>query len=152
MTDCIHDRGPGEPCVQCAIDPRTTDAERIAAYRSLARQFYIITNELGRAFGAGKSTAPGMWCALAVIAEADDRELRMMDLADGTGMSRSGLSRMMTIAENSGWVTRTHARNSNGRIPDARGVLVTLTDAGAAALAEADRIAAAALYEAWPDE
>jgi DNA-binding MarR family transcriptional regulator len=55
---------------------------------------------------------------------------RMTDLADGVVYSRSGLTYQAGLLEKAGLVTRTRASD------DDRGVVVTITDAGRALLAE----------------
>jgi DNA-binding MarR family transcriptional regulator len=55
---------------------------------------------------------------------------RMTDLADGVVYSRSGLTYQAGLLEQAGLVTRTPAAN------DERGVMVTITDAGRALLAD----------------
>lgn len=65
---------------------------------------------------------------LARLSEAEDRSLRMCDLATTTLFSRSRLSHAVDRLEALGWVTRrTHPE-------DRRGMIATLTDEGFAVL------------------
>jgi DNA-binding MarR family transcriptional regulator len=65
------------------------------------------------------------------LSEADGRRLRMNELADATGSSRSRLSHAVARLEESGWVRREDCAT------DRRGQFATLTDTGYAALAAA---------------
>ncbi|WP_405095095.1 MarR family winged helix-turn-helix transcriptional regulator [Micromonospora sp. NBC_01412] len=65
------------------------------------------------------------------LSEAPDRRLRMGDLADATGSSRSRLSHAAARLEASGWIRREDCPT------DRRGQVATLTAAGHAALAAA---------------
>ncbi|MEV5822433.1 MarR family transcriptional regulator [Micromonospora haikouensis] len=65
------------------------------------------------------------------LSEAPDRRLRMSDLADATGSSRSRLSHAAARLEASGWIRREDCPT------DRRGQIAVLTDAGFATLAAA---------------
>ncbi|NBE85082.1 MarR family transcriptional regulator [Micromonospora sp. NEAU-HG-1] len=65
------------------------------------------------------------------LSEAPDRRLRMGDLADATGSSRSRLSHAAARLEASGWIRREDCPT------DRRGQVAALTDAGHATLAAA---------------
>ncbi|MEO3779656.1 MarR family transcriptional regulator [Micromonospora sp. B11E3] len=65
------------------------------------------------------------------LSEAPGRRLRMSELADATGSSRSRLSHATARLEASGWVRREACPT------DRRGQVAVLTDAGFAALAAA---------------
>ncbi|GHJ55675.1 MarR family transcriptional regulator [Nonomuraea sp. TT08I-71] len=65
------------------------------------------------------------------LSEAPDRRLRMSELADATGSSRSRLSHAATRLEAAGWIRREDCPT------DRRGQLAVLTDAGFATLAAA---------------
>ncbi|MFF3869133.1 MarR family winged helix-turn-helix transcriptional regulator [Micromonospora sp. NPDC001898] len=65
------------------------------------------------------------------LSEAPDRRLRMGDLADATGSSRSRLSHAAARLEASGWIRREDCPT------DRRGQVAALTDAGYSALAAA---------------
>jgi DNA-binding MarR family transcriptional regulator len=66
---------------------------------------------------------------LTILAQAGG-ELRMTELADRALISRSGMTRRVTRLVDEGLVRRSHAEL------DGRGVVVSLTDAGTARLAE----------------
>lgn len=65
------------------------------------------------------------------LSEAPDRRLRMSELAEAAGSSRSRLSHAVGRLEQSGWVRREDCPT------DRRGQLAVLTDQGFAALAAA---------------
>ncbi|MEV6810702.1 MarR family transcriptional regulator [Micromonospora craterilacus] len=65
------------------------------------------------------------------LSEAPDRRLRMSELADATGSSRSRLSHAVARLEAAGWVRREDCPT------DRRGQLALLTDDGFATLAAA---------------
>ena len=65
------------------------------------------------------------------LSEAPERRMRMSELADACGSSRSRLSHAVARLEESGWVRRQDCPT------DRRGQLASLTAAGAAALASA---------------
>jgi DNA-binding MarR family transcriptional regulator len=65
------------------------------------------------------------------LSEAPERTLRMSDLAEATGSSRSRLSHAVARLEEAGWVSRRSCPT------DRRGQLAVLTDAGHAALSAA---------------
>ena len=65
------------------------------------------------------------------LSEAPQRSLRMSDLAETTGSSRSRLSHAVARLEAAGWVRRQECPT------DRRGLVASLTDEGFAALAAA---------------
>jgi DNA-binding MarR family transcriptional regulator len=65
------------------------------------------------------------------LSEAPGRQLRMSDLAEATGSSRSRLSHAASRLEASGWIRREDCPT------DRRGQVAVLTDAGHAVLAAA---------------
>src|SRR3712207_216405 len=65
------------------------------------------------------------------LSEAPDRTLRMSQLADRAGSSRSRLSHAVARLEDMGWIERRECQE------DRRGQLAVLTDRGFAALAAA---------------
>ena len=65
------------------------------------------------------------------LSEAPERRLRMSELADATGSSRSRLSHAVARLEDAGWVRREDCPT------DRRGQIAHLTDAGFATLAAA---------------
>jgi DNA-binding MarR family transcriptional regulator len=68
---------------------------------------------------------------LVQLVEAQDRRLRMTELADAVLLSRSGLTRLVDRLEREGLVER------QACVEDARGLFAVLTDAGMTRLREA---------------
>lgn len=96
---------------------------------------YLTASELVRnALNQDLVTAQGIsfpeYEILVRLAEADQRTLRMSDLAEQTLSSRSRLSHQVTRLEERGWVQRSPCQ------VDRRGLNATLTDAGMAKLEE----------------
>lgn len=73
----------------------------------------------------------GEYEILVVLSEADDRRMRMSELADLVHQSRSRLTHAISRMERDGYVTRTPAPE------DRRGVIAHLTDKGFALLEQA---------------
>ena len=73
----------------------------------------------------------GYYEILVRLSEAEDRTMRMSELAESTRSSRSRLSHAVTRLEERGWIERQECET------DRRGQLAHLTDAGMAALAAA---------------
>jgi DNA-binding MarR family transcriptional regulator len=96
----------------------------VAASRSLFDQ---LDRELQR--DAGMTHAD--YEVLVRLSEAPDRCLRMSELAERTGSSRSRLSHAVAGLESSGWVRRQRCAT------DGRGTVAVLTDEGLAVLAVA---------------
>jgi DNA-binding MarR family transcriptional regulator len=71
--------------------------------------------------------------ALHVLAQADDRVMKRVDLARSLGLTPSGITRLLAGLEAAGLVERATCPS------DLRVTYAQLTDAGAAALAEASR-------------
>ena len=107
-----------------------TDDEQRAwrAYLAATRRvFEELDRELQRDAGMPHTYYP----ILVALSEAPGRTLRMSQLADACGSSRSRLSHAVTRLEENGWVRR------QGYPGDRRGALAMLTDEGFAALAAA---------------
>ena len=79
------------------------------------------------------------------LSEAPERRLRMADLAEAVLLTRSGMSRLVDRLESRGLVERSRCPS------DARGLNATLTDAGAARLADAAITHLAGLRERFTD-
>jgi DNA-binding MarR family transcriptional regulator len=96
------------------------------------RAFVAATRQLFDQLDRQLQTEAGMphtyYETLVRLSEADEHRLRMRELAELTGSSRSRLSHAVARLEERGWVRRTDCPD------DGRGQLATLTDAGFAAL------------------
>jgi len=107
----------------------TDDEQR--AWRAFLGATRQIFDELDRELQRDAGMPHTYYTILVALSEAPDRTLRMSQLADVTGSSRSRLSHAVARLEESGWVRRLSCPD------DRRGALATLTDEGFAALAAA---------------
>jgi DNA-binding MarR family transcriptional regulator len=101
----------------------------IGAWRSLLRAHATLMRQLEKELKQQTGLALADYDVLAQLAIADG-ELRMTDLASRALISRSGMTRRIARLVDEGLVRRSEAN------ADGRGVLVALTNAGAARLAE----------------
>ena len=99
------------------------------AWRSLLRAHATLMRRLDTELERATGLALADYDVLAQLAEARG-ELRMTELADRALISRSGMSRRVARLVDEGLVRRDRAGT------DARGVVVALTEAGTARLAE----------------
>jgi DNA-binding MarR family transcriptional regulator len=105
------------------------DGRGIGAWRSLLRAHATLMRQLETQLEQETGLALADFDVLAQLAIADG-ELRMTELANRALISRSGMTRRVTRLVDEGLVRRADAG------ADGRGVVVALTDAGVARLAE----------------
>jgi DNA-binding MarR family transcriptional regulator len=105
------------------------DGRGIGAWRSLLRAHATLMRQLETQLEQHTGLALADFDVLAQLAIADG-ELRMTELANRALISRSGMTRRVTRLVDEGLVRRSEAN------ADGRGVVVALTDAGVARLAE----------------
>ena len=110
------------------------------AWRSLLRAHATLMRRLDTDLERETGLALADFDVLAQLAEANG-ELRMTELADRALISRSGMSRRVARLVDEGLLRRERAGT------DARGVVVTLTDAGIARLRETAPIHARGISE-----
>jgi DNA-binding MarR family transcriptional regulator len=89
---------------------------------------------LGRQFGP-LSRPQQRALRLLTDRQAQQAMVRVGDLAEPLGVTTAGITRMLDTLEGLGYITRSRTPNT-----DQREVYVTLTDAGAQALQEADQV------------
>ena len=111
------------------VEDQVPGRRGLGAWRSLLRAHATLMRRLDTDLERETGLALADFDVLAQLAEAHG-ELRMTELADRALISRSGMSRRVTRLVNEGLVRRDRAG------ADARGVVVTLTEAGIARLAE----------------
>jgi DNA-binding MarR family transcriptional regulator len=115
------------------LDRLVTDAlpnqKGLEAWTSLLRSHATLVRRLETDLERETGLALADFDVLAQLALADG-ELRMTELADRALISRSGMTRRIARLVDAGLVRRTNAA------ADARGVIVSLTDAGVSRLAE----------------
>jgi DNA-binding MarR family transcriptional regulator len=124
--------------VQLRATAQLSDAEK-AAYRALMR----VVLALPRAVSADLVAAGGLGLTehlvLQNLLDAQDRQLRVTELAFACGVSVSGITRIVHRLDRAGLTTR--ARSTL----DGRGAVAALTPAGAARLEQARRAHAASI-------
>jgi len=111
------------------VEDQVPGRRGFGAWRSLLRAHATLMRRLDTDLVRETGLALADFDVLAQLAEAHG-ELRMTELADRALISRSGMSRRVTRLVDEGLVRRDRAG------ADARGVVVTLTEAGIARLAE----------------
>lgn len=104
-----------------------TDHEQ-QVWRSFMAAFHGLTDQLARQLQHDAGMPHTYYEILVALSEAPDQTLRMSDLANLRGSSRSRLSHAVTRLEEAGWVQRRDCPT------DKRGAFAVLTDRGLAAL------------------
>jgi DNA-binding MarR family transcriptional regulator len=107
-----------------------TDGEQ-RAWRSYLEATTLLFDALDRRLQRDAAIPHGYYEILVRLSEAEDRTIRMSELAARTRSSRSRLSHAVARLEERGWVERQDCPT------DKRGQLAVLTDAGFEALAAA---------------
>jgi DNA-binding MarR family transcriptional regulator len=130
----LHVQLSGQTDVAALLDRLIAEAipneHGLHAWRSLLRAHATLLRQLATELVDGIGLTLGDFDVLAQLGQAGG-ELRMSDLAAQAYSSRSGMTRRIDRLVDEGLVTRA---NSDA---DGRGVVVALTDAGVARLAEA---------------
>ena len=111
--------------------PITTRDPRLAAWSTFLRAHARVVRELERELQAEEDLALTDYDVLVQLAGADDRRLRMSELADRLLLSRSGATRLVDRLVADGLVERVTCE------ADRRGQWAALTDAGLARLRRA---------------
>ena len=104
---------------------------RLAAWSTFLRAHARVMRELERELQAEQDLALTDYDVLVQLASADERRLRMSELADRLLLSRSGATRLVDRLEADGLVARETCES------DRRGQWAALTDAGVARLRRA---------------
>jgi DNA-binding MarR family transcriptional regulator len=100
------------------------DDPRLRAWIAFLQAHAVVTRRLEAELSAERGLALADYDALVQLAIADDRRLRMSELADRVVLSRSGVSRLVDRLESDGLVARRACPT------DARGSWAELTPAG----------------------
>lgn len=106
-------------------------AQELRAWRGMLRAHAVLTKALDAQLEAEHGLPLTSYEVLLFVADADDRRMRMCDLAESVLLSRSGLTRLVDRLERDGLLTRESCS------ADARGAFAKLTPAGERKLAEA---------------
>ncbi|MEU1887613.1 MarR family transcriptional regulator [Micromonospora sp. WMMD987] len=110
---------------------RWLDPDEQQTWRAFLAASRALTDTLDRELQRDAGMPHAYYEILVRLSDVPDRRLRMSELADLTGSSRSRLSHAVARLETSGWVRREECPT------DRRGQIAVLTDAGFAALAAA---------------
>jgi DNA-binding MarR family transcriptional regulator len=122
------------------VEDQVPGRRGLEAWRSLLRAHATLTRRLDTDLEGETGLALADFDVLAQLAEAHG-ELRMTELADRALISRSGMSRRVARLADQGLVHRDKAGT------DGRGVVVALTEAGIARLAETAPVHARGISE-----
>jgi len=112
----------------------SADDPRLRAWIAFLRAHAAVTRRLEAELHAERDLGLAEYDALVQLALADNRRLRMSELAERVVLSRSGVSRLVDRLEATGLVARAACAD------DARVSWATLTDAGFARLRDASPI------------
>ncbi|MGX4655722.1 MarR family winged helix-turn-helix transcriptional regulator [Micromonospora sp. SCSIO 07396] len=110
---------------------RWLDPDEQQTWRAFLTASRALSDTLDRELQRDAGMPHAYYEILVRLSEVPDRQLRMSDLADLTGSSRSRLSHAVARLETAGWVRREDCPT------DRRGQVAVLTDAGFATLAAA---------------
>lgn len=105
----------------------------LQAWRGFLRAYAAIRRELDAELEAEHGLPLSSYEVLLFLEDADERRMRLHDLADRIMLSRSGLTRLVDRMERDGLIARESCAS------DGRGSYARLTDAGTAKLEAARR-------------
>jgi DNA-binding MarR family transcriptional regulator len=103
----------------------------LGAWREFLHAHAVLTRELDEELRRSHGLPLSSYDVLVNLESAEDRQMRMSELAEAVLLSRSGLTRLVERLEREGLLARADCPS------DARGSLAVLTDTGMARLAEA---------------
>jgi DNA-binding MarR family transcriptional regulator len=110
---------------------RWLSADEQRAWRAYIQSSKVLFDALDRQLQRDADMPHAYYEILVALSEADDRSMRMSELAERTLSSRSRLSHAVARLEERGWVVRDECPT------DRRGQIARLTDLGFRTLAEA---------------
>ncbi len=105
--------------------------QELGAWRGLLRTHAMLVKRLDAELEAAHGLALTSYEVLLHLSNADERKMRMCDVAESVLLSRSGLTRLIDRLERDGLVERVSCAD------DARGAYAQLTETGLARLREA---------------
>jgi|UPI0004B16929 DNA-binding MarR family transcriptional regulator len=118
-------------CAFLQADIGSGMSKKSDAWLHLIQVVAAVENDLGKTLQAGHGLGLSEYRALAALAQAENAELRMQDLASHLGLNQSSVSRMVERLERAALTVRDLCPD------DRRGVYTVLTDAGRARLEQA---------------
>lgn len=105
-------------------EPRWLDPHEQRTWRSFLAAMSLLTEQLDRELQRDAGLPHAYYEILVMLSESPGRTLRMSELAERVGASRSRLSHAVARLEDAGWVERRSCAT------DKRGALAVLTDEG----------------------
>lgn len=111
-------------------EPRWLDEAEMQAWLRLLRVVMLLPGALDRQLRQDAGLTHASYMVLACLSDAQDRSMRMSELARITATSQSRLSHSVAALEQRGWVQRRPCPQ------DGRGQVATLTDTGAQVLVD----------------
>jgi DNA-binding MarR family transcriptional regulator len=115
--------------VMATVEPLSSTEE--ALWRAVMRIVKVIPRDLDSDLIRGAGLTASEYTTIMHLSEAPNRELRMADLANATGLSPSRMTRLVDDLQSRGLVTKTASTS------DARGNVARLTPRGMAKLKSA---------------
>jgi DNA-binding MarR family transcriptional regulator len=112
-------------------DARQLDERELRAWRGMLRAHAALTKALDADLDSAHGLPLSSYEVLLYLNDAEDRRMRMRDLAASVILSRSGLTRLADRLEREGLIRRESCSS------DARGAFAVLTPVGAEMLAAA---------------
>ncbi|HSC92610.1 MAG TPA: MarR family transcriptional regulator [Gaiellaceae bacterium] len=128
-----------------SVPTKTRDGVELEAWTRFLRAHAALTRELNAELLQGHGLTLSDYEVLLVLARADDRRLRRVDLAERVLLSPSGITRLLEGLERSAFVEKAACDT------DRRVVYAALTDAGLAKLREAARTHVAGVHRLYLD-
>jgi DNA-binding MarR family transcriptional regulator len=123
----------------------TLQGPELDAWRALMRAYAAVSRQLEVELETAEGLPLRSFTVLLELDQAPDQRLRMSDLADAAGLSRSGLSRLIDRLVADRLIERAECDD------DGRGSFAVLTAAGAARLGAARRTHSEAVRRALVD-
>jgi len=119
------------PATTASSEPFTD--QELAAWRGMLQAHARVTRALDAQMRAEHGISVSSYEVLLFLGDAEDRRMRMAEIAERVLLTRSGLTRLVDRLVELGYVARCASED------DGRGLYATLTDAGAEKLAAARR-------------
>ena len=126
--------GPSSPTADRPREKVSPRDPRLAGWRSFLTAYSMITRQLDEELREETGLSLFEYAALLQLAEAEDRRLRMSELALGIVLTRSGVTRLVDRLERDGLVERGQCAD------DGRGSEAVLTQQGLERLRAASKV------------
>jgi DNA-binding MarR family transcriptional regulator len=123
----------------------TLQGLELDVWRTFMRAYATLSRELGSELDGSDRLPLRSFMVLLELDQAPERRMRMSDLANAVGLSRSGLSRLIDRLERARWIARAECDD------DARGSFAVLTADGVKRLASAQAAHAATVRRLFLD-